>query len=475
VEILAATGVASFANEAPLELILGETTAYPGYTVQPLSFQAWPGMRSSAALWLPEAASPPSGVLVLPGHFGEGKTAGECQEVAHALAARGIAALAVDMPGVEEWEQPGRQLHHQAGAHNRAVLVAAGTSALGLQLHLAQRGLAALREAAEVDRVAVTGASGGAVLAFYLALAEPGLAGLALASPVQLPHEQGTGGCYCDLLPGWPGPDPAVLAALPVPSLWLTELEQPALAGLPTSARWQVEKGPHSYTADMRAEALPWLDAHLGHTPPDKKRARAIRKSPPYTAGGALQSPTEQGALSIFELALQLGSPSTWAPDPLPEVSYTSLCEGQGPVVITAGASSADRQALLAAGLTACALDLPPDETWELRALTSDHALVDRPAGALRAAAQGPGVLGIYAVGAWAVAAAASGAPLVLRDPLSALEQVDPNADPAWVHIPGGWWGGLEQLYAPALATGSDPALLIAALTEQPSADAEGN
>ncbi len=287
--VVAAMGLARLETDAPLAVEIGEPTAYPGYTVSPLSFEAWPGFRTSAALWLPEGEGPFPGVLVLPGHFGEGKAAGECQEVAHALAARGYAALAVDMPGVEEWEGPDRQLHFESGAHNRAVLLAAGSSALGLQVHVSRRGLDALVEAAPVDRIAATGASGGAVLAFYLALAEPRVHAIALASFVGIPREEG-GGCFCDALPGSPGPDPATLAALPQTSLWMGEIPRERLEGLPSNALFHVLPGPHSYTAEMRTLALPWLDEQLGWEPPDTERAQQVLEQPPYTPGAALRS-----------------------------------------------------------------------------------------------------------------------------------------------------------------------------------------
>ncbi len=450
-------------SDAPLDLQLGAASAYDGYSVRPLSFVALPDFRASAALWQPKGSGPFPAVLVLPGHFGEGKSSGECQEAAHALAARGVAALAVDMPGVEEWDQPGRQIHFEAGAHNRAVLAAAGSSALALQLQVARRGLQALQRALPTGRLAVTGASGGAVLSFYLLLLEPSLSGGAMVSFVPLPREARAGGCPCDALPGWPGPDASLLAALEKPSIWVSELDQARPAGLPANARFEVVAGPHSYTAAQRAAVLPWLDELLAHEVADPRRAEKGLRAPPYTPGEALRSPAEGGA-SIFELALRIGGPRTWSPAPLESVPYELDCAGEGPVVITAGAREDDRDALLGAGLQACALQLAEDELWQAQALITGRAAADRPAGALRQAWRQRAALGIYARGAWAVAAAASGAPTVLRDPQRSLQELDPQRDPTWVHVPGAWWGGLDALYEGALATGSDPATLSGAL-----------
>ncbi len=460
-----ALGLERLASDTPLAVELGPASSYEGYTVRPLSFEPWPGFRSSAALWRPDGEGPFPGVLVLPGHFGEGKASGECQGVAHGLAARGVVALAVDMPGVEEWDSPGRQLHFEQGAHNRAAMHAAGASALGLQITLAQRGLDALLEQAPVDRVAATGASGGGVLAFYLALVDPRVRAVALASPVGIPRDGTSGGCFCDVLPGLPGPAPTLSAALQQPSLWLSELDRPAPDGLPANARWEVVEGPHSYTPAMAAIALPWLDEQLGHSPSDPASAAAALAQPPHTPGEALRSSTDQGAMTILELASSLGGPTAWSPRLDVDHGATATCTTDDPPVLAVGVGLPDLMALKDAGLAPCDVRLPPLETWEPQALTSGHALVDRPASALASLSAELGGAPIYAVGAWSVAAAASGVRWVGRAPPRSIGDIDPERDPAWVHLPGGWWGGLEPLYANAAATGDDPAALVEALT----------
>jgi hypothetical protein len=121
---------------------------------------------------------------------------------------------------------------------------------------------------------------------------------------------------------------------------------------------------------------------------------------------------------------------------------------------------------LRAADWDPCDLRLAPDETWEARAVTSGRALVDRPASALRAASAQHGGAPVYAVGSWTIAAAASGVPWVGREPLRGLDDVQPEQHPAWVHAPGAWWGGLEPLYASALALSDDPDELLSTLAQ---------
>ncbi len=461
-----ASGLHAFDEYPSLDIQKGNPIVYEGYRVIPFSFLIWRDFRAHAALWLPNSSGPQGcykGVVVLPGHFGEGKSSGECQEMAHALAARGIAALAVDPPGIEEGDRPERQIHFDEGAHNRAVLASAGTSALGLQLHVARRGLDAFHQLVDLTAVAVTGASGGSVLSFYLLLARPELAGGAMVSFVPLPREGRAGGCPCDTLPGWPGPDPSVLAALDKPSIWVSETRQPPPSGLPDSASFVVVEGPHGYTAKQRAVVLPWLDHLLDNSPPDARRSAEVALEPPYTPPDLLQTPTGDH-LGIFPLALQVGHPGNYEPRPQQGVPYVLECKGTGPVVVSYGAQPADEQALLAAGLSVCVLDVPADLVGLAEAIAENGAYADRFAGAVASACSRKGALGAYGVGAYGVAVAASGVPFVVRDPVMELDQVDTGRDPPWVHVPGAWWGTMDKLYGQALALGSKPDELAHAL-----------
>jgi fermentation-respiration switch protein FrsA (DUF1100 family) len=191
---------------APLDPRENRPHRFEGYTLRPVSLQVYSDFRVSAALWLPDGPGPHPGVLMAHGHFGQGKSSGEAQGPAHALAARGYAVLAVDTPGVEEGDQPGRRIHMARGAHGRAMLAAAGTSAMATQLHALQAGLDYLEGRGDVGEVAVTGSSGGSVQSFYLLFVDPRPAGAVLASFVPMPREARAGGCACDTVPGWPPP-----------------------------------------------------------------------------------------------------------------------------------------------------------------------------------------------------------------------------------------------------------------------------
>ena len=147
-----------------LDPILGESLDYEHYTVQPLSLQVFPDFRISGALFEPKSKTPHAAFLMAHGHFGEGKSAGESQTPAHALATRGYIVLALDTPGVEEGDKPERQIHFDEGRANRQRLEQAGSSAMALQLHGLQAGIDYLEDKKESPWIAVGGASGGASL-----------------------------------------------------------------------------------------------------------------------------------------------------------------------------------------------------------------------------------------------------------------------------------------------------------------------
>ncbi len=434
-----------------------------GYQVQALRLQLIDGFDIAAALWTPDAPTG-AGVLVAQGHFGQGKSAPEAQEIAHRLAARGATVLAVDTPGVEEWETPARQIHFEGGAHNRALLAAGGSGTMALQMEILRRGLDAL-EARGASSLAAAGASGGAVQAFYLSLVDPRIHAAVMASFPRLPREARAGGCACDQLPGWPGPDPGVLALTDRPTLWLTETRQDRPAGLPRSAEFVVEAGPHSFTAPMQARALDFLEDHLplsGGSLSGGSLSGGWRERVPLLdlrTDGA-----RPGARAIADLPLPANT--RWTPQPWSGVPFEVSCAGTGPVVITTGTDAADGAALAAAGLRICPVRVPVDEIGVSESIATGRVYADRQAGALVSAARQVKAQAVYAVRAWGLPASAVGLPFVVRDPVLTLAAVDPARDPAWVHVPGIWWSDPPERYSGALATGDDPAALVSALVE---------
>lgn len=443
-----------------------------GYTVRAVALDVRPGFRTGALSFEPAARAGQGAVLVAHGHFGGGKSATESQEVAHRLAARGTRVLVVDNPGMEEWEGQGRELHFEGGAHNRALLASAGTSAMGLQLAALQAGLDLL-EAEGHGPIVATGASGGAVQAFWLALLDARVRAVALAAVPSVPREVRASGCACDQVPGLPGPDPAVLAALEVPSLWLKDSETPRAEGLPASAIWSPHPGPHSYTEAMQREAVDFLEEHLGQS------GRTWLEAPPLVDLRSAGPHEQRVHRTLAELLPDPGR--RWQPQPWESVPWSVDCRGEGPAVLLAGEAGgapgegslqADRRALREAGLAVCTLSVPEDETGAAAAFGRGLVYADRFGGALRAAVRQRQLAGVYAVRAWGLVAGAGGVPFVVREPLVRLDQVRPELDPPWVHVPGAWWGAAEAALDGAIARGEEPAALATALSEAVSAAA---
>lgn len=432
---------------------MGEVHQLPGYTVAPATYALRPGWDVAAALWTPEA--PTGGAVIVPhGHFGQGKSSPEAQEIAHRLAALGAVVLAVDTPGVEEWDRPERQIHMADGAHNRAFLAAGGTSALALQLAILRRGLDVLASQGG-ERFAATGASGGAVQSFYLPFVDERIEGVALASYPPMPREARAGGCACDQVPGWPGPDPAVVAALPRPSLWLSDGPSDPPPGLPASGRHEATTGPHSYTREMQDHAVPFLAELVG-----LRSGALLDPVPLLDLSTGTQDPDAPG---IFDLPLtptELWTPTASGTPPAYELS----CAGTGPGVLVLGGEQPDQDAIVAAGLRACMATIKADPTGTAEGIARQRPYAETLATGVTHIMATKQLDAIYAVRGWALPAAGSGHPFVAREPLTRIDQLDVNGDPTWVHVPGMWWGAGAAAADRALSQGTEPQSLSAAL-----------
>ncbi|MEE2752054.1 MAG: hypothetical protein VX519_11550 [Myxococcota bacterium] len=435
----------------------GEPLSYPGYTVRPVRLEVFKDFRISGALWLPDSPPPFPTLLLAHGHFGEGKSSGESQAPAHVMADRGWAVLAMDTPGVEEGDLPGRQIHHAEGAHNRALLAAANTSAMALQVHGLQAGLDYLESREDIGPISVGGASGGAVQALFLARIDPRPERVVLASYVPMPREAQAGGCACDTVPGWPGPDPSLIEDMTRPSLWLSELEQPAPKGLPDTATFEVLPSPHGFAPALIQRTADWLDKQAA-----KGSSKPIPNPIPHTPSTSLAS-LDLGSATIFNLVESAPS-KRWKPDPAEMVPHVVECSGAGPAILLAGGTTTAQQAISNAGYQTCRLEFSPGETSLAASIATESPLANRAAGALLSAMSEVQAIGVFATRAWGVAAEGAGVPYVLGDPLQKLEDINPKIDPAWVHVPGIWW--TENFYTSAMSVGTNPDKLVEALIQ---------
>ncbi len=449
-----------------LKVSLGESRKVAGGTLFPARISWYPGLDVHGALLRPDSPTG-AGVVVAQGHFGEGKSSPEAQEVALRLVERGSVVVMVDTPGMEEASRSGRHIHFDEGAHNRAFLAAGGVSAMGVQVSQLRRAVDVL-QAEGATRVGATGASGGAVQSMYLALADDRVNAIALASYVPTPREARAGGCPCDQVPGWPGPDPTVSFALAVPSLWLTDGPVERRPHLPDEAEWHATEGPHSYTPKMQALALAFFADHLG--------VRSLPGDGPHGLTPAHIQPirtpslTEQDA-DLVDLAAHLHPTELWSPGREGAGHHELSCQGKGPAVVVAGAEDVDLLALEAAGLRACAVRIPEDAVGHDQAVgTAGVPYTHVLSGALRAAADRVHAKAAYGVRGHGLVAAGTGLPYVVRSPVRTLAGVDPTQDPNWIHVPGAWWGALTPVWTDALAVDDDAEPLAATLAATLSA-----
>lgn len=437
--------------------VFGAAEDIPGGSLLPTRLPLWPGFDAHGALLRPTAPTG-AGVIVAQGHFGEGKSSPEAQEIALRLVQRGATVVLIDTPGMEEADRPGRHIHFDSGAHNRALLAAGGTSAMALQLALLSRGVDLL-EAEGVTRIGATGASGGAVQAMYLALTDDRIDAAVLASFPPTPREARAGGCPCDQVPGWPGPDPSVSAAVSVPSLWLRDQPGDAPKGLPANGTYRETEGPHSYTLEMQRHALAFFDRHLdlGPAPADGLGPAGIR--PIRTAA------LTQADLDIADLKIHLTPSARWKPGRVGDGHHELSCAGSGPVVLVAGGTPADQTVLVESGLRACMVRIPEDAVGhDVAIATGGTPYTHVLAGALAAAAERVAARGIYSVRGWGIVAAGTGLPYVVRGSIATPADIDPERDATWIHVPGAWWGALDPVWADAWAVHDAPEPLAHAL-----------
>lgn len=437
--------------------MLGPSSEVPGGTLLSLRLPLWPGLDAHGALLRPATPSG-AGVVVAQGHFGEGKSSPEAQEIALRLVQRGATVVMIDTPGMEEADRPGRHVHFDSGAHNRALLAAGGTSAMALQLALLQRGVDQL-VAEGATRIGATGASGGAVQSLYLGLIDDRIDAVVLASFVPTPREARAGGCPCDQVPGWPGPDPSVSAALTVPSLWLRDQPGDAPKGLPASGTYRETAGPHSYTLEMQQQALAFFDRHLDLGPPSDGEPGPAPIQPIRTPA------LTDTDLDLVDLVPHLSPPTLWSPGKAGEGHHELSCEGSGPAVVVAGGDPADQAALVAEGLRACLVRIPEDAVGhDVSIATGGTPYTHVLSGALAAAAERVSARAIYSVRGFGLVAAGTGLPYTVREAVRTPRDVDPARDAVWLHVPGAWWGALDPVWDAALAVDDSPVTVAGAL-----------
>lgn len=203
-----------------------------GVRLQRITWIAWPGLRASGWLWLPDPLPPGRrpAVLCPHGHWQGGATHPVVQARCAAFARFGWTALAVDSVHVED--------------------IATGVNSVGAMTWHNIRALDLLlaREDVDPERVAVTGASGGGQQSYYLMALEDRLAA---AAPVVMACylteiiSDTSAHCGCNHVP-------RLAASTDVPEMCAVFAPRPAMFGSVTG----------DWTKNFPAQGLPELRAH---------------------------------------------------------------------------------------------------------------------------------------------------------------------------------------------------------------------
>lgn len=180
-------------NRTPLAPQVTGRVEKPGYAVEKIIFTSQPGIRVTAALFLPDAArfqKPWSAVLVACGHADIGKAHDAYQRAAALLATHGIAALLFDPIGQGERRQF-RDAHGKStcggclGEHNAvgAACIPLGQNLAAWMIHDGIRGLDCLASRPDIrgDRLGCMGNSGGGTQTAYIAAVDDRVAAAAIS------------------------------------------------------------------------------------------------------------------------------------------------------------------------------------------------------------------------------------------------------------------------------------------------------
>ncbi len=159
-EIITKTGFETD-HSLPLDITETGSVKMEGYTVKNIIFQTRPGIYATANLYVPEGEGPFPGVIVMAGHYINGRLGG-VQSLGFELALNGYVALTIDPWGAGERTTEYLKFEYH-GSNMGASLMNIGESLMGLQIADNMRGVDLLCSLPYVDpdKIGATGASGG--------------------------------------------------------------------------------------------------------------------------------------------------------------------------------------------------------------------------------------------------------------------------------------------------------------------------
>jgi len=197
-QILSAAGLLPMPAKSPLRPKFLKRMEYPGYSIEVVLLETFPGYFLAGNLYRPLHRKPRNpAVLLAHGHWKRGRLENQPVYSVPALginlARQGYVVFAHDMVGYNDT----RQLPHSYGGWSETLW---GFHPMGIQLWNSMRALDFLQSLPDVDphRIAATGASGGASQTFLLAAVDDRVG---YASPVNMVSAYMQGGDPCEEAP----------------------------------------------------------------------------------------------------------------------------------------------------------------------------------------------------------------------------------------------------------------------------------
>lgn len=159
----------SIDHSLPLNMKESGSIKMDGYTIKNIVFQTRKDIYATANLYIPDGTGPFPGVVVMAGHYINGRLGG-VQSLGYTLALNGFVALTIDPWGAGERTTKYREYEYH-GANLGASLLNIGESLMGLQITDNMRAVDLLNSLPYVDpeKTGATGASGGGNQTMWLA------------------------------------------------------------------------------------------------------------------------------------------------------------------------------------------------------------------------------------------------------------------------------------------------------------------
>ncbi len=275
-------------HSLPLDMRETGSTKMDGYTVKNICYQSRPGFYVTGNLYVPDNAENLPGVIVMHGHWEQGRLAERVQARGHSLARNNYVCLTVDAFGSGERSTRHGEFEYH-GANLGGSLLNVGESLMGTQIVDNMRGVDLLCSLPYVDanRIGATGASGGGNQTMWLAAMDERVkAAIPVVSVGTFESYVTRRNCVCELLPnGLTFTEESGVLALIAPRAlkMLNAIKdsnptfQPAeMLRSYTEARkvyqayeadsqlaYQTFNLPHGYWPEMREAMLGWFNLHL--------------------------------------------------------------------------------------------------------------------------------------------------------------------------------------------------------------------